>query len=268
MKLYLDNMNLYQIANSGQCFRWKEIGQDTFLIPPIARNGAGAEPLTISGRDGVFELSCDEDDWNDGWSHYFDAYTDYESIGRKIKESDDDYLIEAYEFGSGIRILNQNLWETIVSFIISQNNNIKRISGTIEKIAALAGLKGARFPQADELDIAAFDDTSLGLGYRVPYLKDIYAYGVEHPEWLAGLREMDYPEAYENLIKRNGIGPKVANCICLFGLHHVEAFPIDTHVKQILEKHYPDGFPFDRYEGVAGIVQQYMFYHKINHRTD
>jgi N-glycosylase/DNA lyase len=74
---------------------------------------------------------------------------------------------------------------------------------------------------------------------------------------------MDYDSAYDTLIRFTGIGPKVANCICLFGLHHIEAFPIDTHVKQLLEKYYPDGFPYKYYEGMAGIIQQYLFYYEL-----
>ena len=74
---------------------------------------------------------------------------------------------------------------------------------------------------------------------------------------------MTYDQAMEELLQRKGIGKKVANCICLFGLHHVEAFPIDTHVKQLLEKYYPKGFDFDRYRGVAGIIQQYLFYYEL-----
>lgn len=263
METIIDNMNLHQIAASGQCFRWKQTGEDEFTIPPISKEGAGSSPLTISGKGNAFSLSCNENDWQEAWRNYFDIDTDYGLIGKSIKESGDEYLIRAYEFGSGIRILNQNLWETIVSFIISQNNNIKRISGSIEKIATLAGLPGGRFPQADELASKAFDDPALGLGYRVPYLKDLFEYKLMNPDWLVRLKEMNYSEAYEELLKRNGIGPKVANCICLFGLHHVEAFPIDTHMKQILERYYPQGFPFEKYEGFAGIVQQYMFYYKL-----
>ena len=74
---------------------------------------------------------------------------------------------------------------------------------------------------------------------------------------------MSYDEAMDSLLERKGIGKKVANCICLFGLHHVDAFPIDTHVKQLLDKYYQDGFDFERYKGVAGIIQQYLFYYEL-----
>ena len=108
-----------------------------------------------------------------------------------------------------------------------------------------------------------FDDRSMGFGYRAQYLKEIYEYGANNPDWLDNLRKMSYDEAMESLLTRKGIGKKVANCICLFGLHHVDAFPIDTHVKQLLDKYYSDGFDFERYKGVAGIIQQYLFYFEL-----
>ena len=103
----------------------------------------------------------------------------------------------------------------------------------------------------------------MGFGYRAGYLKEIYAYAEENPKWLDSLRNLGYDEAMNCLLERKGIGKKVANCICLFGLHHVEAFPIDTHVKQFLQEYYSDGFDFERYEGVAGIIQQYLFYYEL-----
>ncbi|MDY4999351.1 MAG: 8-oxoguanine DNA glycosylase, partial [Lachnospiraceae bacterium] len=91
-------------------------------------------------------------------------------------------------------------------------------------------------------------------------------YGQEHPELLALLPKLSYAEAMEELVRINGIGPKVANCVCLFGLHHVEAFPIDTHVRQLLDKYYPDGFDYEYYGGNAGIIQQYLFYYELKHK--
>lgn len=119
------------------------------------------------------------------------------------------------------------------------------------------------FPKPLEVPDEVFDDRSMGFGYRAPYLKEIYEYGANNPGWLDNLRKMSYDEAMESLLSRKGIGKKVANCICLFGLHHVDAFPIDTHVKQLLDKYYSDGFDFERYKGVAGIIQQYLFYFEL-----
>ena len=108
----------------------------------------------------------------------------------------------------------------------------------------------------------------LGLGYRDKYIFRMAqrCAGQEGREWLSLLRKSSYEDALALLLKEYGIGKKVADCICLFALHHVDAFPVDTHMKQILTAFYPEGFPFSRYEGYAGILQQYMFYYKLTQR--
>ena len=145
----------------------------------------------------------------------------------------------------------------IVTFMISQNNNIKRITNSVDLLCRRCGHKidGSAegeelytFPKPLEVPDEVFDDRSMG---------------ANNPDWLDNLRKMSYDEAMESLLTRKGIGKKVANCICLFGLHHVDAFPIDTHVKQLLDKYYSDGFDFERYKGVAGIIQQYLFYFEL-----
>ncbi len=255
-------MDLDQIASSGQCFRWKQIDTDTYVIPELRRENAIIPALTIKKAGDEFELSCTEDDWNSQWYYYFDCDTDYDEVERRINNSSDEHCKTAFNEGSGIRILRQDLWEMIVTFIISQNNNIKRITNSVEEIVRR---NGGHFPYPGEVDPEMFMDKSLGLGYRSPYLRDLYTYVYENPEWLSVLPDLSYEEAFSHLKRQKGIGPKVANCICLFGLHHVEAFPIDTHVKQLLDKYYPDGFYYDYYEGIAGIVQQYLFYYELRH---
>lgn len=265
-KIEIPNMNLKQIADSGQCFRWKQMESAGTLKYSIVAFG---KYLEIEQDGQMFTLSCDEDEWNEVWRGYFDMDTDYEDIKRRIEESDDDHLKLAFEKGNGIRILKQDLWEIIVSFIISQNNNIKRITKSVDDLCTRSGYlcdgekTGYRFPLPGEIDYSLFDDKTMGFGYRNTYLREIYEYAAEHPDWLGELKQMSYDDAMQSLLERKGIGKKVANCICLFGLHHVDAFPIDTHVKQFLEKYYPDGFDFERYEGVAGIVQQYLFYYEL-----
>ena len=106
----------------------------------------------------------------------------------------------------------------------------------------------------------------LGLGYRDKYIWTMAekCSGPDGAKWLDDLRAADYHTAHGMLTAEFGIGRKVADCVCLFGLHHVEAFPVDTHVKQIVNTYYPGGFPLERYRGYAGILQQYMFYYKLN----
>lgn len=316
MQLKIPHLDLRQIAESGQCFRWKRIGADivrdgsdtykddtgdtqydTYVIPSFGPRQRDFAPLRISMIDpeqDLFELSCDEIDWNGHWHKYLDMDTDYEDIKSRIFASGDEHAIEAYELGKGIRILRQDLWEMIITFLISQNNNITRITRSVEEIClrhsgyghgsgrsgtaadgSPRGVEDGRdtkepealyFPRPEEFDLKILEDRSIGLGYRVPYIENAVRVFGESDTLFTELTEMTYEEAYETLIGFTGIGPKVANCICLFGLHHIEAFPIDTHVKQLLEKYYPKGFPYDKYEGIAGIIQQYLFYYELKHK--
>ena len=266
MHIVMDNMDLAQIADSGQCFRWNRLDDGSYEIIAYDRY------LKIKQDGNKFDLSCDEGQWKEIWSTYLDINTDYAGIGASIEKSGDEYLMEAYKHGQGIRILRQDLWETLISFIISQNNNIKRIRNSIEAICAKAALPlegdapcgKYRFPKPGELDREFFNDRELGLGYRDEYLADMFEYASSEPDFPDGLKRMDNEEAFRELKSFKGIGDKVANCVCLFGLHHIDAFPIDTHIKQILKIHYPDGFDFERYKGYAGIIQQYMFSYKLN----
>jgi len=304
MILTIPHLDLKQIAESGQCFRWKkaeadivcdsydayksdrdDIQYDTYVIPSYGSQQRDFEPLIIRCIDrekDEFELSCDDVDWNGHWADYLDMDTDYEDVRNRIMGSEDEHAIESYRLGSGIRILKQDTWEMIITFLISQNNNIRRITGSVEEICRRHSDTSSRkddgsadmikascpyFPRPEEFDIRILNDRSLGLGYRAPYIENAVKVFKESDSLLDELAHMSYEEAYDALVGFTGIGPKVANCICLFGLHHIEAFPIDTHVKQLLQTYYPKGFPYEKYEGMAGIVQQYLFYYELKNRT-
>ena len=262
IELTCDNFDLEETAESGQCFRWRKISEGEYLIPAFGR------ALKVRQEGNRFSFSCSEEEWQEVWKDYFDFDRDYGNIGECIRKSGDRHLEECFEKGSGIRVLSQELWEMIVSFMISQNNNIPRIKGSIEKICALAGkiIKGSdvyAFPGPGDLKPEAFDDPSLGLGYRAEYLKEMFAQTAEDSGWLEELKKLSYEEARKMLISKKGIGPKVADCVCLFGLSHRDAFPVDTHIKQLLAKYYPSGFDTKRFEGFGGIIQQYLFYFEI-----
>ncbi|MBR1572413.1 MAG: 8-oxoguanine DNA glycosylase [Lachnospiraceae bacterium] len=268
------NFDLRQIADSGQCFRWRRIYADSeSVIYRIPAMGSYIDVRQIGDR---FSFACDENEWQNKWEKYFDLLTDYDSIEQVIENSQDLHLIEAFHCGNGVRILQQDIWEMIITFMISQNNNIKRIGNSVDLLCRRCGGKVETtgdfglpveevytFPKPDEVPQELFEDSSMGFGYRAPFLKEMYEYGRINPQWLQELKDMSYEEAYDSLISHKGIGPKVANCICLFGLHHVDAFPIDTHVRQLLDKYYAEGFDFDRYAGFAGIIQQYLFYYEL-----
>ena len=175
----------------------------------------------------------------------------------------------------------------IVTFLISQNNNIPRIRNSVDALCAKFGERKTgiglvlepdgcvkpvektydSFPEAGAVAAGGLDGLSgLGLGYRGKYIWTMAekCSGPDGAKWLDDLRAADYHTAHGMLTAEFGIGRKVADCVCLFGLHHVEAFPVDTHVKQIVNAYYPGGFPLERYRGYAGILQQYMFYYKLN----
>ena len=250
----IPEFDIRQTAESGQCFRLNERQDGSFSLI------AGGRYLEISQQGSDITFSCTAQEFESIWRRYFDLDTDYAAIKARVAPRD-AYLQAAVAYGWGMRILRQDLWEVIVSFIVSQNNNIPRIRKNLRDLCAM---QGGAFPTPAAL-AAAQPETlrALGLGYRAEYLCAAGAHFTQAGA-LDALRAMSYPEAHKALRAVKGVGPKVADCICLFGLHHVDAFPVDTHVKQILSAHYPKGFPFRRYAGCAGILQQYMFYYDLH----
>lgn len=254
----IPDMDLEQIAASGQCFTWRRLGDGSFFIPSRGRT------LTAAQAGDTFTFSCGAAEFDRHWRGYFDLSTDYAAIKAAIDPAD-PCLTAAAAFGGGIRVLRQDLWEVMVSFLISQNNNITRITRSVQAICDAYGPAGA-FPRPDDLaGIPPAEFEALGLGYRAGYLAAL-------AEAMAGggLEELEETleccggeEAAALLPTLRGVGRKVADCILLFGLHRVDFFPLDTHIKKILARHYPGGFPFERYRGSLGILQQYLFYYDL-----
>lgn len=214
---------------------------------------------------------------------YFDFSTDYKQIKDRLSKVD-EYLKESIEFGSGIRILNQDLWETIISFIISANNNIPRIKGIIERISKQYGKKIEwnneeyyTFPTPEELSRASVEDLrKLGLGFRDKRVYEttqiIYNKEMDLQELAL---EQDTMKLREKLLTLPGVGPKVADCIMLFGLKRFEVFPIDVWVRRVMNDLYIknedetkvnkkeiEKLATEKYDKLAGLAQQYLFYWK------
>ncbi len=261
----LDCFNIAQICDSGQCFRMRQKRDNTYSVI------AGKEYLEVTQNGNQCTFYCDEKKYETFWRGYFDLNTDYKKYIESIDE-EDSYLKKASEFGFGIRILNQDLWEMIVSFLISQQNNIVRIRRCIDNICECYGEKRSggcgnfyyTFPTAEvlaELHEDALKDCNLG--YRSKYVVRTAKSLAKGEVSLEAIKQMPYREAKAELMKLYGVGEKVADCICLFALHHFEAFPVDTHIRQALEGHYPDGFPAQRYSGCEGVMQQYIFYYEL-----
>ena len=218
--------------------------------------------LKIQKKEDSHIFYCDRKEFDDFWSDYFDLQTDYSEIKRRILATNDKYLIESVNFGLGLRILRQDLWEVMVSFIISQQNNIPRIKNCLKK---LCEINGERFPTpTDFLNFREKDLDSIKLGYRKNYLLKISESVSNGSFDLEKLKKMKYSESLEYLKTLHGVGDKVANCIALFGLHQIEAFPVDVWIKRILEVRYHNDFSLERWnlQDIGGIVQQYMFFYE------
>lgn len=263
----IDNFSIKQIHLSGQCFRMKDISDKEDIIEVIA---FGKRVVVRQSGNNVSFL-CNNDDFENIWSSYFDLDTDYGSIISSI-DPGDAYLVNAAAKGYGVRILRQDLWEMVISFIISQRNNIKRIRKSVELLCEKYGEKkieadGASFydfPTPKALYEADIDDIrKLGVGYRDVYIKKA-AEAVYLKEFdLESLYSLSYEEAKKKLLTLYGVGEKVADCIALFALHKTESFPRDTHINQVLDREYKNQFDFERYKDTAGIMQQYMFYNEL-----
>ena len=283
----LKNFNLRQIADSGQCFRM--VPCDPNRSQTAYRVISGRHFLIVEQTGDEVTFHCPNDEFA-FWEHYFDLKTDYDTYIRAIDPMD-DYLSRAAAFGSGIRILNQDLWEMIITFIISQQKTIPAIRALVEALSEKYGTRNKipptvsgyyyAFPSPEELNRASLDDLlALKLGYRAKYIKRICEDVCSGKLDLDRLRKLNYADSMEVLLSCYGIGVKVANCICLFGLHHIGAFPVDTWIKKILLREYAPKScctghvpetrlcealieeNFSKYPGFAGVLQQYIFFYE------
>lgn len=249
------NFSIRQIANSGQCFRIDNIEGNIFQV--IAYN----EKLYIEEIDKYTHIfHCNSEEYDNIWSEYFDMNRNYDNIKQNIRQTNDEYLINAIDYGYGIRILKQDVFEMIISYIISQQNNISRIKGIIKK---LCEPYDDVFPGPEILSKYSIEDfKNLGTGYRAEYLFEISDAIFNNEFDINFLKTLSYQESIKYLMNFKGIGLKVANCIALYGLNHIDAFPIDVWMKRIIDKYYDGKFDISRFEGYQGIVQQYMFFYE------
>ncbi len=260
------NFNIKQIAESGQCFRLNPIGENRYALIALGRC-----LLLEQKAEELVELSCTEREYEELWRNYFDLNYDYGQVIDCIEEGNDGFLKEAVAYGRGIRILRQDLFEIMISFIISQNKNIPAIKNAIENICrrygevhycAEADITYHSFPTPEALAAACTEELrTMSVGYRDAYILSAARAVTEGQLDLDKIKSCSYEEAKKALLSIHGIGEKVANCICLYGLHQIEVFPVDVWVKRILSEIYQDQFCQELFEGKMGIVQQYMFYY-------
>lgn len=247
-----DCLDLKQTLFCGQCFRFRELSETEF------DGFAGDKYVRLTQKEDGMEIDAPENDL-EFWQDYFDLSLDYSKL---LKEFGADKTLMAACKGRKIRVLKQLPFETLISFIISQNNNIKRITGIIDRLCECFGEKidgGYAFPTAERLSVLSEEDLApLRAGFRAKYIIDA-AIKVNSGEVdFEKIKALPDDEAREALKVIKGVGDKVADCVLLFGLYRTSAVPKDVWIKRVNAYYYPDGLP-ECVGEYAGIAQQYLF---------
>lgn len=254
-----NELDIVKTFECGQCFRWNADENGVY------HGIVGAYPAVVSTEnDEVYIISEAPEGF---WRDYFDLDTDYAAVSADFEGG--EYLQACVDYGMGIRILRQEPWEALCSFIISQCNNITRIKGIVERLCRLYGdeisFNGEVFYSfPDAKTIAALSEKELApirSGYRAEYIIAAARAVCAGELDLEALRKDDYRIAIKKLREIRGIGEKVANCVVLYGLGHMEAFPIDVWMKRALKENFPPDFAPESLGDYAGLAQQYIFYY-------
>ncbi|MBQ7469931.1 MAG: hypothetical protein IJS76_05850 [Pseudobutyrivibrio sp.] len=269
--LSAEEFNPEVIMNSGQVFRMKREtpGADGMPDTYSACSGDNDVYFYLNKENDTWDFVCEEDQW-DFWQRYFDFGTDYVAFNDSVRASSDKFLKESLMDSFGMRILRQDLWEVFISYIISQNNNIPKIKKSIQVLCDRYS-DGIHFPKPEVLAFIPESELMDGtaLGYRADYIIGVSKGVLDGSINLEQMASLPYEEAYDSLIKIKGIGPKVANCIMLYGFHFMESYPIDTWMKKIITEDYSSyskdeylNYINESYSGFQGYIQQLQFYHK------
>lgn len=262
-----DLFDIKKIAGSGQCFR-------AILFPDgICRFITGDQALYIRHvSDTLYEVSCDRETWQRVWVPYFDLSRNYRDIPIP---AGDAFLSLAAQAGAGIRILRQDPWETLITFILSQRKSIPAIRSTVEMLCERYGTakKTPRetlytFPTARQMSGGRMEDyIACKAGYRASYLCDAVEWVLSGRLDLSGIAVLPDEALIAALQQVRGVGKKVANCVALFAYGRTACVPVDTWIGKIIRQEYQGQDPFGRYGAAAGIMQQYFFYYAQNHKA-
>ena len=260
----LSGYDISKIFDCGQCFRFDERdgGIEGIAYGKLIR-------LVQPSPDKVNIYGISMKEYEATFCHYLALDADYDEVDRDIisRLNNDETIKKAITYGKGIRLLRQDGWEALCSFIISQNNNIPRIKKIIASMSKEFGerIDGEHyaFPTAAALYEAGIDKIfALKTGFRAKYIYDAAEKVVKGEIDLSLLKDMTTLEATEYLMKIKGVGLKVASCALLFGFEKTDAFPVDVWVKRVLEKYYPQGLDISNLGNNAGMIQQYLFYYE------
>ena len=256
----LTDFELFDLTKTfecGQCFRWDNIQKN--LWKGVVQ---GKEIFVEEKDESLLFYPVSEDEFKKFWIHYFDLERNYKQINKELYK--DSILKKAGKYGEGIRILNQDPWEALCSFIISQNNNIPRIKGIIQRLCENFGKKidtSYSFPSAEVLSKLTLEDLSiLRSGFRAKYILDAAKKVASGEIDLEEIKSMDSDTARDILTSIYGVGAKVADCTLLFGMGHIDVCPKDVWITRALQVFYGGDFP-DCAKDYAGIAQQYLFYY-------
>ena len=283
MELEIDSFELKDIFECGQCFRWnkEDNGSYTGVTSKCVINVEKVKSKIIFDAKPFSKMS--DADIKKHIAYYFDLDRDYSKLRKKIASVDDNLKV-ATKYGKGIRILNQEPWETIISFIISANNNIPRIKGIIERMSEKYGKKIVfnnktyySFPTPKELSKATVEDLrKLGLGFRDKRIYETTKLIASGEVDLKKLFKLNTTDARDELLDLQGVGPKVADCILLFSdLKRFDVFPIDVWVRRVMNELYIhnkdenkvskkeiEKIANEKFGDYKGLAQQYLFYWK------
>ena len=272
----MENLNIKYTLDCGQCFRWRktfENSNDTYEYIGVLQDRV----IKIRQEKNNFYVSSNNKDMlKEAVYNYFDLYNNYEMIEKRISKIDSN-IATSLKYSTGLHILNQPVFETMISYIISANNNIKRISGSVEKISMMFGKKIEfegndyyLFPTLKELELAVNENMlCCGTGFRARYIIHNIKRLLENDDLLHSYNQMDSETLRKELLTYMGIGTKVADCIMLFSMKRGERFPIDVWVKRVMEKLYMrentsikeiEEYAKEKFNGDAGIIQQHLFY--------
>lgn len=252
-----DAFSAQHTFENGQCFRWHKSPEGGYI------GVAGGRIARVWDESGELCIETDVQSFESFWADYLDIGRDYAPITKTFPH--DDFTKNALIFGDGLRILRQEPWEALCSFIISQCNNISRIKKNVDALCRMYGDRIGEsdffaFPTPERL--AALPDDALcdlRLGYRAPYVlnaaRQVAAGNVDFEY----LKTLDLKEAEAYIMRLEGVGRKVADCFLLFGMGRLDAFPVDTWMKKAAE-YYPNGFDSDSFGQYAGVLQQFIFY--------
>ena len=269
---FKDDLDLNKIAESGQCFRWQKTEENTWQII------TGKELLYIKEiQKGLFDFDCTEIAYENIWMNYFDMQQNYSEIRSMISQKKDSFLYKAAEYGKGIRILRQDPWEMLISFIISQRKSIPAIKTAIDKLCEMAGdpITGRdtrmvyTFPTPNQMAALTKDQVAAcGLGYRTAYICAAARRVANAEIDLKLIDQLADNALLDKLSEFCGVGVKVANCTMLFGFHRLDSFPKDVWINRVLEHEYAAGYPYEKYYPYNGVMQQYMFlYYRVNKKN-